>query len=106
MNTHVRIAEEAWAERQYQDALAVISSYRARDWEAKREAREAGIRQRMADWLHYADQCEVRAREYDRWASEYPASHHRHHHYTALAADQRRRKAEAMRSFRIERDSL
>ena len=88
------------------EAMRVIMDHRAREWEAHRENREAAIRDRCADLLHHADMCQQRADRYDRWASEYPAAHRKHHQYRAEADRQRKLKADAMRRFKQERETL
>jgi hypothetical protein len=88
------------------EAMRVIMDHRAREWEAHRETREAAIRARMDELLRHADQCQERATECDRWASEYPAAHRKHHQYRAEADRQRKLKADAMRMFRQEKSLL
>jgi hypothetical protein len=95
---------EQWATDQVQAAIAVLSDHRALDWH--REAIEAEARQRSDDWLAHAEACEIRARQYDAWAAEYPASHRFHHRYVEMADEQRRLKDRAMQRYHQERNRL
>lgn len=100
------VTSGAWASEQVQAALSVLSDHYAREFEERRDADEAEARQRMADWLSHAEGCDLRARQYDSWAAEYPAAHWKHRLYADMAGDQRRLKAKAMQQFRQERDRL
>src|SRR5690606_15728581 len=104
--TALRLPDEAWASEQVQAALSVLSDHHALEFEKRRDADEAKARQRMADHLRHADESDLRARQYDGWAAEYPAAHWKHRLYSDMAGDQRRLKAKAMQKFRQERNSL
>lgn len=100
------ITDDAWAEQQYQAALAVISDRRACEWEARRAEREANIRKEIAAWQAHLAGCIRRATEYQAEADALPKAHKDHVYYRNLAAEQRERAAWARSKIEILEDML
>jgi hypothetical protein len=53
-----------------------------------------------SDWRDHATGCLKRARQYSRWASEYPVGSPRYEHYRGLAREQRDKAKWAVRKYR------
>lgn len=88
---------DAWADRQIQDALKVLSDHHAREWEAHRVEREANLRRQIADWQYHLAGCLDRAASYEAEAAALPKAHKHHSELLRLAADQRKKAAFARR---------
>lgn len=97
---------DAWADRQIQDALKVLSDHHAREWEAARAERERVIRKNMASWLAHAEGCKARALDYAQWSEDYDEGDPRRHKYRAESIHQQRMYVHAMQQYRREEAKL
>lgn len=95
------ITDDAWADQQYQAALAVISDRRSCEWEARRAEREANIRKEIASWQAHIAGCIRRAAEYQAEADARPKAHKDHAYYRRLADEQREKAARARSKIEI-----